>query len=324
MGKTILVTGSSGFVGSHTVKYFSKAGFQVLGLDEAAPAEHIQKYLTDSLVCDIGDERVVSYVKRRDAQGVIHCAAKCLVGESVEKPDLYQDYNVTRSRRFLSNIRAAGIERMIFSSTAATYGEPIQTPIPESHLQKPINPYGATKLQFEKDLLSAHDGKSFKVGIVRYFNAAGADPETELGEVHDPETHLIPNAILAALGKKKEFLLFGTDYETRDGSCERDFVHVWDLAQAHAQLFDQLAGSKDARIYNLGSQAAYTVIEVLDEIDRQTKTKLKRKNMPRRPGDPSRLIADSSKARMELGWKPEWSELPKIISTALSWHRHVL
>jgi UDP-glucose-4-epimerase GalE len=279
----------------------------------------VSKYLRGNLHADISEqERVTEFCRAHQVVAVVHCAARCLVGESVRDPGGYHDNNVVRGGKFADAVTKAGIRAFLFSSTAAVYGEPVHTPIQEDHPKKPINPYGATKLEFENDLLRR---KGLAVGIFRYFNAAGADPDAELGEEHDPETHLIPNAIGTALGTRPTFELYGTDYPTRDGTCDRDYIHVWDLAAAHETLLRVLLSTGGARIYNLGTGRGFTVKEVLDEIDRQTGGTLSRTLSPRRDGDPSVLVADSRKAMEELSWKPTHSDLPAIIRTALRWHR---
>ncbi|HLG18254.1 MAG TPA: UDP-glucose 4-epimerase GalE [Bdellovibrionota bacterium] len=322
MADTFLITGSSGYVGSHFVKFFAQAGRRVVGLDLVPPPSLLTPYLASHAVADMADERAVERLCGSNrVTAVIHCAAKCLVGESVERPDLYMDHNFARARKLAEAIERSGVGTFLFSSTAAVYGEPKSTPILDSHPRKPINPYGESKRRFEDHLIEREKTGGLHVGIFRYFNAAGADPGKELGESHDPETHLIPNAIRTALGLRTSFDLFGTDYPTRDGTCERDFIHVWDLADAHLRLVDRMKGGGAGGVYNLGTGRGFTVKEVLDEIDRQAKTKLSRRMRPRRPGDPAVLVADPSKAKKELGWTPKFSDLSTIVSSALSWHR---
>lgn len=319
MPQTVLISGSSGYIGSHFVKYFTQSGWNVVGLDKVRPTSAISKYLSANLHADMSEEeRVYEFCKTHGAIGVVHCAAKCLVGESVQDPEGYHDNNVIRGGTFLEAVVRAGVEAFLFSSSAAVYGEPEKTPIPEDHPKNPINPYGATKWAFEQSL-SKREGLA--VGSFRYFNAAGADPETELGEVHDPETHLIPNAIRTALGVDTTFNVLGTDYPTRDGTCERDYIHVWDLAAAHELLLRKLLKSEGSHAYNLGTGNGYTVKEVLDELDQQVGKKISRTHSPRRVGDPATLVADPTKAKKELDWNPTHSDLSTIIQTALRWHR---
>ncbi len=322
MPETFLVTGSSGYIGSHIAKYFSRAGQKVVGLDKDPTPVYIKKYLSAFHHGDISEgKEVTEFCKKHSVIGVVHCAALALVAESVEKPKLYRDFNVTRATKLADSVIKAGVQTFLFSSTAAVYGEPQHLPMREDHPKSPVNPYGETKLEFEGNLAERAEKGELRVGILRYFNAAGADHQGELGEVHDPETHLIPNAILAATGKKKEFDVFGDDYPTRDGTCERDFIHVWDLADAHLRLMERILKTGEGGTYNLGTGTGYTVKEVLDEIDRQWTQPLPRQMKPRRPGDPAILVADATRARNELGWNPTSSDLSSIVSTALAWHQ---
>ncbi len=321
LSSTVLITGSSGYIGAHFVKYFSKEGLRVVGVDQVAPFSTLKKYLSAYLVANIADqEAVFEFCQTQKVKTVLHCAASCLVGESVQFPERYHENNVVRAQKFLETITSLGVKIFIFSSTAAIYGEPVHTPMVESHPKNPINPYGKTKLQFENVLLEKEKEGEIIVGILRYFNAAGADPEAEIGEVHDPETHLIPNAIYAALGMKKSFELYGSDYPTQDGTCVRDFIHVWDLAEAHLRLLNKMIKESKGGIYNLGTGTGFTVKEVLDEVDHQTKSLLKREIKARRIGDPTILVADPTLARKDLHWIPQYSSLSIIVSTALKWH----
>lgn len=318
--KNILITGSSGYVGSHTVKFLSKKGWNVFGLDRVPSLPKLAPYLSDFVKCCISDEEKISaFIRKHHITSAIHCAALCLVAESVEKPALYFQNNVVFGKKLISALKSAGVENIVFSSTAATYGEPTRMPIPESHPQTPINPYGQSKLDFEKHLLSLSN-PAFRVGIVRYFNVSGADFDGELGEHHDPETHLIPNAILALL-KHKTFQVFGLDFNTRDGTCERDFIHALDLALAHELLIERLRKGHTGEVYNLGVGQGYTILEVLREIEKQTQQKIKVNHAVRRPGDPSKLVADPTLASTQLKWKPLFSDLQTIISSALKWHK---
>ncbi len=322
MKPSVLVSGSSGYIGSHFAKYFKKKNWTVCGVDRVASPERVQPFLDDFVRAEIADRSsVLDLCRKNNVEAVVHCAALCLVGESVQKPKLYWKNNVEDGAAFVDALEEAGVRNLLFSSTAATYGEPQEVPIPETHPQKPINPYGETKRVFEKDLLSREEKGRMRIGIFRYFNAAGADPEGDLGEVHDPETHLIPNAILALLGKNSKMSLFGKDFPTRDGTCERDYIHVWDLAQAHFLLMKRMIEEGRGGIYNLGTGSGYTVKEVLDEIAQQAGQEVPHEIVGRRPGDPAVLVADSRKAKKELGWTPERSDLSQIVKDALYWHR---
>ena len=317
MNSKILITGSSGYIGSHLVKFLKKKGADIYGIDLEFPPKTLQKYFSNHIVEDISNENHVrEFLEKNKPDLVIHCAAKCLVAESVEKPDLYQEYNVTKPTTFLNLCLEQGISNFLFSSTAATYGEPTQTPISENHAQQPINPYGKTKLEFEKILLSQ---KNMCVGIVRYFNAAGADPETEIGEHHEPETHLIPN-IIQSISTNRPVQVFGNDYATKDGTCVRDYIHVMDLADAHFRLAKQMLNDKRGGIYNLGSASGFSILEVIQTAEKVMNKKTKIQFLPRRPGDPPTLIADSALAKKELAWNPQHSSLETIIETAYKWH----
>lgn len=320
MSAKILITGSSGYIGSHLVKFLKKNGAEVFGIDLVFPPKTLQKYFSNHIVDDIANEAAVShFLEKHQPELVIHCAAKCLVAESVEKPQLYQEYNVTKPTSFLHQCLSHGVKGFLFSSTAATYGEPTQTPIPESHTQLPINPYGATKLEFEKKLLAQ---KNLTVGIVRYFNAAGADPETEIGEHHEPETHIIPN-VLAAIAQNRPVPIFGKDYATKDGTCVRDYIHVMDLADAHWRLANQMLKDNRGGIFNLGSASGFSLLEVVQIAEKVTGKKAQISFQARRPGDPSTLVADSSKCRKELGWNPSHSSLENIVQTAYKWYQSI-
>ena len=321
MSKTILISGASGYIGSHFVKFFHQKGFHIVGLDLEQPPSALTPYLHEFLRSDMKEhDVVVDGCSRFDVKAVVHCAAKCLVAESVEKPELYQDYNVTRASAFASAAQKAGVKHFLFSSTAATYGEPKTVPIPETHLQQPINPYGETKLAFERTLLKKKKQGLLNVGIFRYFNAAGADPAGEIGEVHEPETHLLPNAIRACMNGSA-FSLYGNDYPTRDGTCERDFIHVWDLADAHWRMIESMLKGNSGGTYNLGTGRGFTVNEVLTEIERQANKRIQRNIENRRPGDPAVLVADPTRAKTELDWNPTHSSLREVVETALRWHQ---
>lgn len=316
MSNKILITGSSGYIGSHFVKYFKQKGMQIYGIDLVFPPKKLQKYFSNHIVEDIANESAVShFLEKNKPDLIIHCAAKCLVAESVEKPDLYREFNVAKPSVFLKLCLNQGITRFLFSSTAATYGNPIQPLISESHPQIPINPYGETKLEFEKILLS---NPKLCVGILRYFNASGADTDVEIGEQHEPETHLIPN-ILKAISENTSVHVFGNNYDTKDGTCVRDYIHVMDLAQAHWLLCMKMLHENQGGIFNLGSANGYSILDVIHTAEKVTEKKVGISNQPRRAGDPATLVADSSHAKKDLEWNPQYS-LEKIIDTAWKWH----
>lgn len=321
MSFSVLITGSSGYIGSHLVKYFKKNGASVFGIDLHFPPKNLQRYFDNHIVEDISSPKhVAEFLKKHKADIVIHCAGKCLVAESVEKPEMYRDYNVTRAHVFLQTCLDAGISRFLFSSTAATYGEPLQVPIPETHPQQPINPYGQTKLDFEKILLLEQQKNRLCVGITRYFNVAGADPDIEIGEHHEPETHLIPN-ILTALMSGQPVPIYGENYPTKDGTCVRDYIHVWDLANLHWLLARKMIETNQGGIYNLGTTTGFSILEVVQAAEKVLNKSAQKKILPKRSGDPSTLIADASKAKTELGWRISYSNLSDIIDTAYRWHQ---
>ncbi len=320
MIEKVLVTGSSGFVGSHTVKYLSKKNVSVYGLDQCDPPKALKKYLKSFLKADISDSRVKEFVKENNLRDVIHCAALCLVAESVLKPELYMQNNVMKSKVLFENLVEAGVTHLVFSSTAATYGEPSLIPITEEHPQKPINPYGISKLQCELNLMKLFTAHRLKYGIVRYFNVAGSDPEGEIGESHDPETHLIPNAILA-LFRGQDLQIFGQDYPTRDGTCERDYIHVNDLANAHEGLLAYLKEGANSDVFNLGLGQGYTNLEVVRMIEHVANQKVPFVFGTRRPGDPARLVASFAKAKAKFNWQPIRSDLKTLIQDAYVWFK---
>jgi len=250
---------------------------------------------------------------------VMHFAAHCYVGESMINPEKYYATNVVAGLRLLTAMRRAGVRRIVFSSSAATYGEPEQIPITEEHPQNPINAYGQTKLDFEHALGFYAGAYGLGYASLRYFNAAGAAPDGAIGEDHDPETHLVPIVLQVALGQRKSVQIFGTDYPTRDGTCVRDYIHVCDLAQAHILAMERIEPGKGGW-YNLGNGNGYTVREVIDVARKTTGRKIPAEAGPRRPGDPPELVASSEKIARELGWKPQYPDLETIIETAWRWH----
>jgi len=251
---------------------------------------------------------------------VMHFCALSLVGESVSKPYLYYTNNVARTLVLLEAMRTAGVDRLVFSSTAAVFGNP-QTPlITEEHPTKPINPYGQSKLMVEKILGDAANAYGLRSVALRYFNAAGADPSGEIGEAHSPETHLIPNVLRSLLGQGPELKVFGSDYATRDGTCVRDYVHVNDLASAHLKAVEFMLDHEGAHIFNLGNGEGFSVREVIAAAERVTGQEVSYDMVARRPGDPPTLVASGQRARELLGWQPEFSRLDDILASAWDWH----
>jgi UDP-glucose 4-epimerase len=323
---TILVTGGAGYIGSHTVLALQQVGYSVVVLDNLVYGhrELVEQVLQVELISgDIGDRPLLDQVfAKYNIQAVIHFAAYAYVGESVTHPAKYYRNNVAGTLTLLEAMEQAGVKYIVFSSTCATYGIPHQIPIPEEHPQAPINPYGTTKLMVEtilSDFDQAYDLRSVRF---RYFNAAGADPQGRLGEDHDPETHLIPLVLLTALGQREQILIFGTDYDTPDGTCIRDYIHVTDLAQAHVQGLDYLLAGGATTVFNLGNGNGFSVREVINAAKAVTGRSIPVVESDRRPGDPAILIGSSTKARKILGWQPEYSELEVILEHAWRWHQH--
>lgn len=324
METTILVTGGAGYIGSHTVKALQKKGYQVIVLDNLmyGHQEIVEDVLGAKLIIgDIKDRSLLDNILQNNSiSAVIHFAAYAYVGESVSNPAKYYENNVAGTLNLLQAMLAASVKNIIFSSTCATYGVPDTVPIEENESQAPINPYGNSKLiveQMLRDFDAAYDLKSV---IFRYFNAAGADPEGLLGEDHNPETHLIPLVLMAALGKRDSISIFGTDYPTEDGSCIRDYIHVTDLAQAHVLGLEYLLESSTSGIFNLGNGNGFSVKEVIETAREVTGKEIKAIECDRRPGDPPALVGSGAKARQVLGWNPEYADLKSIITHAWNWH----
>jgi UDP-glucose 4-epimerase len=316
-----LVCGGAGYIGSHMVRYLLKQEHDVVVYDDLSTG-HRESVPSDILVVgDIGDASALEQVfmqHRFDA--VMHFCALSLVGESVSKPYLYYTNNVARTLVLLQAMQAAGVSRLVFSSTAAVFGNP-QTPlITEQHPTEPINPYGQSKLMVEKILADAANAYGLRSVALRYFNAAGADPSGEIGEAHSPETHLIPNVLRSLLGQGSALKVFGSDYDTRDGTCVRDYVHVNDLASAHLKAVEFMLDHEGAHIFNLGNGEGFSVREVIAAAERVTGQEVAYDLVERRPGDPPTLVASGQKARDLLGWQPEFIDLDDIIVSAWDWH----
>ena len=317
----ILVTGGAGYIGSVVVEELIKDGNTVVVLDNLSKGHREAVHIEASFVeGDIRDRELVeSTLREHEIEAVIHMAAFSIVGESVKLPQKYFDNNVEAGKVFLDSMAAAGVKKIVFSSTAAVYGEPENTPIVETDRLKPTNPYGETKLEFERELERRSQAGYIHYASLRYFNAAGASKNC--GEIHDPETHLIPLVLQGASGKLPHIGIFGDDYPTRDGTCVRDYIHVIDLARAHILALDVLG--EEGKIYNLGCGGqGYTVREVIETARRVTGLEIAEEVSPRREGDPAVLIASSDKIKQELGWEPEFQDLAVIIESAWSWVRN--
>lgn len=319
--KYILLVGGAGYIGSHTNKYFSRQGYTTLVVDnlENGYREFIKYGAFEE--GNIKDKAFLrSVFEKYNIEAVIHFAAYAYVGESVSNPLKYYENNIIGVINLLETMQMFGVNYFIFSSTCATYGEPQYTPIDEQHPQVPINPYGKSKLYAENVIRDFADISDIKFVILRYFNAAGADSEGELGESHDPETHLIPLVIDAALGRREHITVFGNDYDTEDGTCIRDYIHVEDLAQAHYLAYRYLE-QNPSDIFNLGIGHGYSVLDVIKCVEKVTGLPVKTVWGPKRDGDPAVLVADATKAKQVLEWKPDYIKLDEIITTAYAWQK---
>lgn len=319
---TILVVGGAGYIGSHMVKRLLSAGCDVVTFDNLS-AGHRDAVLGGEFV--LGDlassEQLKAVLESRPFDGVMHFASFIQVGESVRDPAKYYANNVTNTLNLLDAMIAADVKRFIFSSSAAVYGEPIRVPIDEEHPKNPLNPYGRSKWIVEQALQDYDRAYGLKSISLRYFNAAGADPEGLLGERHEPETHLIPLVLQAAAGKRASIQVFGKDYDTPDGTCVRDYVHVTDLCEAHWLALQKLAAGSDSAAYNLGNGNGFSVQQVIESARRVTGCGIPVAYAERREGDPARLVADASKAKTELGWRPRLDDLDTIIAHAWKWEQ---
>lgn len=318
----ILVVGGAGYIGSHMVKMLVLAGHQVVTLDNLSNGYRDAVRYGDFIEGDIADTALLDTIFTETRfDGVMHFASYIQVGESVEKPAMYYRNNVHNTQVLLDAMVRHEIKHFIFSSTAATFGEPEYIPIDEVHPQKPINPYGHSKLMVEQILSDYDRAYGLKSVSLRYFNAAGADPNGELGERHLPETHLIPLVLQAASGRRDCISIFGTDYDTPDGTCIRDYIHINDLCSAHLLGLEYLVAGGDSGAYNMGNGQGYSIREVIDVAKQVTGTDFKVILGERRDGDPARLVADSKKLQQELGWQPEYPELETIIRHAWQWEQ---
>ena len=320
----ILVLGGAGYIGSHTVYELIEAGKQVVIADNLETG-HIEAVHPKAKFYqgDIRDRAFVDSVfDNEQIDGVIHFAANSLVGESMTNPLKYYDNNLCGTKVLLESMVAHGIDKIVFSSTAATYGEPERVPILETDRTEPTNCYGETKLSMEKMFKWTGLAHGLRFVSLRYFNACGAHVSGKIGEAHNPESHLIPLILQVPNGKREFISIFGDDYDTKDGTCIRDYIHVTDLAQAHILAMDYLMKGGESNIFNLGNGVGFTVKEVIDTAREVTGHPIPAKTTPRRAGDPAQLIASSEKARTILGWHPEHADLREIIETAWNWHKN--
>jgi UDP-glucose 4-epimerase len=321
----ILVVGGAGYIGSHMVKQLALAGNDVITLDNLSYGYRDAVKYGEFIEGDLGDNAVLdSIFQAGDIDAVMHFAGFIQVGESVIKPSMYYHNNVVNTHTLLDAMLRHEVKNFIFSSTAAIFGEPDYTPIDEQHNKQPINPYGHSKLMIEQVLDDYDKAYQLRSTCLRYFNAAGADPDGELGERHIPETHLIPLILQAASGRREDIKVFGDDYATADGTCVRDYIHINDLCEAHSlALLKMIEQDKSAR-YNLGNGKGFSVKQVIDVAKEVSDNDFKVSIEPRRDGDPATLVADATLAQQELGWQPKFAELKDIVETAWHWEVNFL
>lgn len=320
--KNVLVIGGAGYIGSHMCKYLAEKGYHPLVLDNLCYG-HPQAVKWGPLFRgEMADERLLGRIfSEYDIAAVMHFAAFCYVGESVGNPGKYYQNNVADTIKLLNVMVRSKVSNFIFSSSCATYGDPVEIPMTEEHPQNPINPYGRSKLMVEQILEDFRRAYGLESVSLRYFNAAGADPDGELGEDHNPETHLIPLVLQTALGRRETVHIFGNDYPTEDGTCIRDYIHIRDLAQAHLLALERLLDGLPGGKYNLGNGNGYSVAEVIETARRITGKTIPAVVTERRSGDPAVLVGSAKKASEELGWRPLFPDLASIIETAWRWHR---
>jgi UDP-glucose 4-epimerase len=319
---SILVLGGAGYIGSHAVDQLIHKNYEVVVIDNLQTGH--KQAIHDKAVFYQGDIRDKAFLQeiftKESIDGVIHFAASSLVGESVEKPLMYFNNNVYGTQVLLEVMEEFGVKQIVFSSTAATYGEPKEMPIVETMPTNPENPYGESKLMMEKMMKWCDQAYGMRYVALRYFNVAGAKSDASIGEDHDPETHLVPIILQAALGQREYLGIYGDDYDTPDGTCIRDYVYIEDLIAAHIAALEYLQKGNESNIFNLGSNNGYSVKEMLEAAREVTGKEIPAKILPRRAGDPSKLVASSEKAKQVLGWQPKVTDIKEIIKTAWDWH----
>jgi UDP-glucose 4-epimerase len=318
----VLVTGGAGYIGSHMAKLLVESGAEVTVLDDLSTghAEAVRNaHFVRGDIADVG--ATTELLQKGRIEAVVHFAASSLVGESVTDPLKYYRRNVGGTAALVQAMREAQVRRIVFSSTAAVYGDPVRIPIDEAHPTQPVNPYGASKLAVERMLSDCSAAYGIGAVVLRYFNAAGADPSGEIGERHDPETHLIPLVLQAAAGRSESASVFGNDWPTRDGTCVRDYIHVSDLCEAHLRALEWLAKGGSYECFNLGNGDGATVLEVIEAARRVTRRTIKMVQAQRRAGDPPSLVADARKARQVLGWQPARAEIEGIVRDAWNYEQ---
>jgi UDP-arabinose 4-epimerase len=321
VSQTVLVTGGAGYIGSHACKSLARAGYRPVAYDSLIRGRREAVRWGPFVEADLADaERLADTLKRFDVAAVMHFGAFAYVGESMTNPELYFGNNVCNSLRLLEAMRATSVRHIVFSSTAAIYGTPDRVPIPETAPQRPVNPYGESKLMVERMLHCYDAAHGFSHAALRYFNAAGADPDGEIGEDHEPETHLIPLVLQAAMGRRPQIDVLGTDYPTPDGTAIRDYIHVQDLAEAHVKALAHLLRGGGSLQLNLGTGTGHSVREVIAAAERVTGRRVPQRETERRPGDPPVLVAEVIRTREVLDWVPVLSSLDTILATAWAWH----
>src|SRR5271154_443965 len=318
----ILVTGGAGYIGSHTAKALAQAGLQPIVVDNLERGHREAVQWGPLIQADIGDRAALEKIFRESSiEAVLHFAAFAYVGESMQKPELYFRNNVVQTLSLLEAMQASGVRSIVFSSTCASYGNPLKIPIAEDHPQNPVNPYGESKVMVEHLLHWFGVVHGLKWTALRYFNAAGADPDGQLGEEHDPEPHLIPVAIAAALGQRGALEIYGTDYDTPDGTAIRDYLHVTDLGTAHVAALRYLQQGGESTAFNLGTGKGHSVREVIAMVERVSGKPVPAREVGRRAGDPPALVADAGKSAKLLHWTPQHSTLEEIVRTAWEWKK---
>ena len=317
----VLVTGGAGYIGSHTIRALVRSGRTPVVYDNLSCGHRDAVRDVRFVAGELADfDHLKEVMVQQGVESVIHFAAFIQVGESMSDPQKYYRNNVGGTLTLLRAMREAGVRPIVFSSSAAVYGNPDTVPIPETAHLRPTSVYGRTKLIMENVLSDYAEAYPMSFTALRYFNVAGADPEGDIGEDHDPETHIIPLLLKAAMGQRASFTLFGTDYPTEDGTCVRDYIHVADLADAHLLALDKLERTGESKIYNLGNGSGFSNRQVIDAVQRVTGRRIDVREEGRRQGDPASLVAGSERATQELGWRPRYTELEEIIRTAWRWH----
>lgn len=320
----ILIVGGAGYIGSHMNKYLNNKGYTTVVLDNLSKGHKKFVKWGKFYKGDFGNEKLLDKVfSQNKITAVMHFAALAEVGESVKNPEDYYINNVVKTITLLSKMKQHNVKTIVFSSTCSTYGEEAKSPISEDQKQIPINPYAKTKLAIEFALKDYSDAYGINAVTLRYFNAAGADPEAEIGEMHIPESHLIPLVLDAAAGKRKNIKIFGTNYKTKDGTCIRDYIHVYDLAEAHLAALNYIEKNGGFHFFNLGTGKGTSVKEVIESVKRVTGKDFDVIETERRPGDPSKLYANNKKAKKILNWEPKYTNIDDIIKTAWNWHKKI-